>query len=359
MTINRSVVAVLVVAGAVATTVLASSLASSSTIRTDSSGDVAARVGNRTVTLADVDARWQREQPARYMEAMQQVYDGRKRALKRVVGELLVEAAASSRGMTVEQYVDVELTQRVRPVTEADVLAFYAANADALGNEPIEQHRTRLEETLERRARDRAYDSLIAELAASGPAIGIFIDAPRQTATVDAADPALGSRQAAVTIVAYSDFQCPFCARVEPTLKEIHDTYGDTVRIVWKDFPLTSIHPQAFKAAEASHCAAEQKRYWEYHDRLFANQARMSVADLKGHAAVLGLDTAAFAACLDSSRYMTRVQTSLDTGAKLGVEATPTLLINGRLVSGAQPMEVFAGIIDEELARADVATSAR
>ena len=125
MTINRF-------AGAVATTVLASSLASSSTIRTDSSGDVAARVGKRTITLADVDARWQREQPAKYMEAMQQVYDGRKSALKIVVGELLVEAAASSRGMTVEQYVDVELTRRVRPVTDADVLAFYAANAEAL-----------------------------------------------------------------------------------------------------------------------------------------------------------------------------------------------------------------------------------
>ena len=354
MTTNRSIVALLFVAGAVATTVLASSLASSSTIRTDTGGDVAARVGNRTVTLADVDARWQREQPAKYMEAMQQVYDGRKKALKSVVGDMLVAAAASSRGMTVEQYVDVELTQRVRPITDNDVIAFYAANADVLGNEPIERHRTRLEDTLERRARDRAYDSLITDLAASGPAIGIFIDAPRQTTTVSDADPALGSRQAAVTIVAYSDFQCPFCARVEPTLKEIHQTYGDKVRIVWKDFPLTTIHPQAFKAAEASHCAAEQKRYWEYHDRLFADQARMSVDDLKGHAAALGLDQSAFASCLDSSRYTARVQTSLETGARLGVEATPTLLINGRTVSGAQPMEVFAGIIDEELARAAV-----
>ena len=352
MTTKRSIVALLFAAGAVATTVLASSLASSSTIRTDSSGDVAARVGNRTITLADVDARWQREQPAKYMEAMQELYDGRKKALKSVVGEMLIEAAASSRGMTVEQYVDVELTQRVRPVTENDVMAFYAANADALGNEPIARHRARLEETLERRARDRAYDALISDLAASGPAIGIFIDAPRQATTITDADPALGTRQAAVTIVAYSDFQCPFCARVEPTLKEIHKAYGDKVRIVWKDFPLTTIHPQAFKAAEASHCAAEQQRYWEYHDRLFANQARMSVAELKGHAAALGLDPVAFTTCLDSSRYTPRVQASLDAGAKLGVEATPTLLINGRTVSGAQPTEVFASIIEEELARA-------
>jgi len=354
MTTNRSIVALLFAAGAVATTVLASSLASSSTIRTDSSGDVAARVGNRTITLADVDARWQREQPAKYMEAMQELYDGRKKALKSVVGEVLIGAAATSRGMTVEQYVDVELTQRVQPVTENDVLAFYAANADVLGNEPIARHRARLEDTLERRARDRAYDALISDLAAAGPAIGIFIDAPRQSTTITDGDPSLGNRQAPVTIVAYSDFQCPFCARVEPTLKEIHKAYGDKVRIVWKDFPLTTIHPQAFKAAEASHCAAEQQRYWEYHDRLFANQARMTVAELKGHAAAIGLDPVAFTTCLDSSRYTARVQASLDAGAKLGVEATPTLLINGRTVSGAQPREVFASIIEEELARASV-----
>jgi protein-disulfide isomerase len=354
MIANRSMTTVLLVTGAVATTVLAASFASSSMISPAGRGsDVAARIGDREVTLADVDARWQRENPAKYLEAMESVYDWRTRALKSVIGEMLVESAASSRGMTVEQYVDVELTQRVRQVTESDVMAFYAVNADALGHEPIERHREQLEQTLERRARDRAYDSLISDLAASGPAIGIFIDAPRQTAPVSDVDPALGDSSAPVTIVAFSDFQCPFCARVEPTLKEIRRTYGNKVRIVWKDFPLTTIHPQAFKAAEASHCAAEQKRYWDYHDRLFANQAQMTETDLKAHAAALRLDIAAFERCLESSRYSVRVQKSLDAGAKLGVEATPTLLINGRTVSGAQPMQVFARIIDEELTRAN------
>jgi len=354
MTINRSVTALLFVAGAVATTVFAASFASSATIRSGASGEIAARVGTRDVTLADVDARWQREDPAKYTEAMQALYDSRKKALKSVVGDVLVESAASSRGMTVEQYVDVELTQRVQPVKASDVMAFYAANADVLGNQPLERHRERIEQTLERRARDRAYDSLISDLAAAGPAIGIFIDAPRQTTPVSDADPALGDRGAPVTIVAFSDFQCPFCARVEPTLKEIRRAYGDKVRIVWKDFPLTTIHPQAFKAAEASHCAGEQQRYWDYHERLFASQAEMSVTDLKTHAAALGLDIQAFGRCLESSRYSARVKESLDAGAKLGVEATPTLLINGRTVSGAHPMEVFAGIIDEELARVSV-----
>jgi predicted DsbA family dithiol-disulfide isomerase len=351
---NRSIATMLLVAGAAATTFFASSLASSSTVRPNGTAELAGRIGDRDITLADVDARWLRDQPGKYMETMQEVYDGRKQALKRVVGEMLVAKAAASRGMTVEQYVDIELSQRVGPVTDSDVLAFYAANADVLGNEPIERHRDRLLDTLERRARDRAYDSLISDLAAAGPSIGIFIDAPRQSPPVDASDPSLGKDDAPVTIVAFSDFQCPFCARVEPTLKQIHTSYGDKVRIVWKDFPLTTIHPEAFKAAEASHCAAEQERYWEFHDRLFANQARMSLADLKAHAANLGLDTAAFARCLESSRYTARVQASLEAGAGIGVEATPTLFINGRTVSGAQPMEVFAGIIDEELARVSV-----
>ena len=108
------------------------------------------------------------------------------------------------------------------------------------------------------------------------------------------------SRAAAttVTIVALSDFQCPFCARLEPILEEVHAAYGDTVRVVWKDFPLTSIHPDAFKAAEASHCAAEQRRYWQYHRRLFANQEQMGAGELMAHAAALGLDVGRFSACL-------------------------------------------------------------
>jgi protein-disulfide isomerase len=155
-----------------------------------------------------------------------------------------------------------------------------------------------------------------------------------------------------VTLVEFSDFQCPFCARVMPTLKKVKETYGDRVRIVWKDFPLTSIHPQAFKAAEAGQCAREQGKFWELHDVLFANQQALQPEELKKHAAAIGLDLGKFNACFDASKYGERVQQQMQAGTQLGVSSTPSTFINGRLVSGAQPYEVFAGIIEEELARA-------
>jgi protein-disulfide isomerase len=179
----------------------------------------------------------------------------------------------------------------------------------------------------------------------------MVLDAPRATIAVESDDPALGAATAPVTIVEFSDFQCPFCQRVAPTLKKLRETYGDKVRIVWKDFPLTSIHPQAFKAAEAAQCAREQGKFWEYHDRLFANQQALQVEALKQYAAQLGLDAGKFDACVDSAKYAERVQAQMQVGTDLGVNSTPAVFVNGRLLSGAQPYETFAQVIDEELTR--------
>ena len=129
-------------------------------------------------------------------------------------------------------------------------------------------------------------------------------------------------------------------------------SYGDKVRLVWKDFPLTSIHPEAFKASEAAHCAGDQGKYWEYHDRLFQNQRALQVDALKKHAADLGLDAGKFDTCVDSGKYTSRVRTGLEEGVALGVQSTPSVFINGRLLMGAQPFEAFQAIIDDELQRA-------
>jgi protein-disulfide isomerase len=124
------------------------------------------------------------------------------------------------------------------------------------------------------------------------------------------------------------------------------------VKFVWKDFPLTSIHPQAFKASEAAHCAGEQGKYWEYHDRLFANQQALQPEGLKKTAADLGLDTVKFNVCLDTGKYGDRVRAGLEAGTRAGVGSTPSIFINGRLLSGSQPFEAFKQMIDEELERA-------
>ena len=129
------------------------------------------------------------------------------------------------------------------------------------------------------------------------------------------------------------------------------ETYGDRVRIVWKDFPLTSIHPQAFKAAEAGQCAREQGKFWEYHDRLFQNQQALEPDLLKKYAADTGLDAAKFNTCLDTAKVRRALQAQMGVGNQLGVSSTPSVFINGRMVSGAQPYETFTAIIDEELER--------
>jgi protein-disulfide isomerase len=124
------------------------------------------------------------------------------------------------------------------------------------------------------------------------------------------------------------------------------------VRLIWKDFPLTSIHPNAFKASEAAHCAGDQGKYWEMHDRMFANQQALDVAALKKSAADLGLDADKFATCLDAGKYADKVRAGMQEGTALGVGSTPTVFINGRLLTGAQPYEAFRQIIDDELQRA-------
>jgi protein-disulfide isomerase len=152
-----------------------------------------------------------------------------------------------------------------------------------------------------------------------------------------------------VTIVEFSDFECPFCVRAEPTVKQILDTYGDKVRLVFKDFPLP-IHPNAPKAAEAAHCAGAQNKYWEMHEKLFAAGGKLAVADLKAHAREVGIDGAKFDQCLDSGEKASVVEANRKAGEEVGVTGTPAFFVNGRPLSGAQPFDEFKKLIDKELA---------
>jgi len=164
-------------------------------------------------------------------------------------------------------------------------------------------------------------------------------------------DPQKGPSDAKATIIEFSDFQCPYCNRAEPTLKQIFDEYGNNVRLVYRDFPL-SFHQYAQKAAEASQCAFEQGKYWEYHDVLYENQDKLDVASLKQYAKNLGLDTAKFDSCLDSGKYASEVQKDFQDGQAAGVSGTPAFFIldkDGEVVEtivGAQPFSSFKDAID-------------
>jgi protein-disulfide isomerase len=231
------------------------------------------------------------------------------------------------------------------------VLAFFQANQAQMQGRGMDVMSPLIREYLDEQGRVAAFEMLIAELRAEGPPYRLVLDTPRQQMNLSPDDPTQGSADAPVTLVEYSDFQCPFCAQVVPTLKRVQQTYGDKVRIVWKNFPLTAIHPQAFGAAQAGRCAQEQGMFWELHDVLFANQQALQPESLKTHALAAGLDPAAFDACLDSGQHADAVQAQMDIAMALGVVSTPAVFVNGRLVSGAQPFDAFAKIIDEELER--------
>jgi protein-disulfide isomerase len=164
-------------------------------------------------------------------------------------------------------------------------------------------------------------------------------------------DPSWGPEDAAVVIVEFSDFQCPFCARfATETMPRIREAYGDRVRLIYRDFPLTAIHQFAQKAAEAAQCANEQGAFWEYHDLLFANQGALTVVDLKGYAQETGLDSGDFDECLDSGKNAPEVLLDMQDGQSAGVTGTPGFLVGDLLISGAQPFEQFQRVIDQLLA---------
>jgi protein-disulfide isomerase len=314
--------------------------------------DPAARIGERTITIAELDAAWLKSDPAQHAQATQALYDGRRAALDAFVADMLVEQAARAKGQSPADYMQEELKKRTKVPSEAEVANFYIENRGQMQGRALEEMSTLIRNYLTNQRVGEARAELIAELRKAGPSVRVLFDAPRQEVAIAADDPVDGPASAPVTLIEFSDFQCPFCQRVAPTLKQLRAKYGDKVRVVWKDFPLTQIHPEAFGAAVAGNCAHEQGKFWELHDRLFPNQQALQPESLKQYAAAAGLDAEKFGACLDSTKYRQKVQDALDAGTRLGVSSTPTVFINGRVVNGAQPLEAFSQIIDEELARA-------
>jgi protein-disulfide isomerase len=174
---------------------------------------------------------------------------------------------------------------------------------------------------------------------------------PRQDVRYSDSMASWGPKDSKVTIVEFSDFECPFCSRLySRAYKQIREKYGSRVRFVFRHFPLTSIHPNALGAALASECAKEQAKFWEYHDVLFENQRALQRDSLIQYARQVGVaNIEQFTQCFDQSKYLRTVQEDMADGEKYFVNGTPTLFINGNYVAGAQEFEIFAAIIEREL----------
>jgi protein-disulfide isomerase len=310
---------------------------------------VVAEVAGKAITLKEVDAKWEEFDAAERARLTQAMYQGRKNMLDQMVGDALIANAAKAAGQSPDAFITADSAKRLPAVTEAEVSAFYEQNKERAQGRTLDQLRGEIKPFLEARREQQARAMLIDELMAkNASSVKVMFEPPRYTIPTTDKDPTRGNASAPVTIVEFSDYQCPFCARVTPTLAQVRQTYGDKVKIVYKDYPLPN-HPFAQKAAEAARCAGEQKKYWEMHDAMFANQQALAVPALKQTARALGLDGTTFDQCLDSGKWEATVRQAAELGEKMGVNSTPTLYVNGRAIVGAMPFESFKSIIDEEL----------
>ena len=303
-----------------------------------------ALIGDDPVTEAEVDA-LVRPQLA---ELRQKTFQLRSQGLDELIAQRLAEREAKRRGITLAALVKVEVDDKV-VITDADLRALYAANKARFASQSEADAMKQIEPAVRQQKRRDRQMAFVHELRAAA-GVKVLLEPLRAELHLPAGAPARGSEKAPVTIVEFSDFQCPYCVRAQPTLKRVRETYAEKVRFVFVDFPL-DIHPQAKKAHEAAACAHEQGKFWPMYDRLFTSEGKFQVADLKGYAGETGQDAAAFAACLDSGRYADASERGMEEGARNGVSGTPAFFINGRMVVGAQPFEAFAQVIDDELER--------
>jgi protein-disulfide isomerase len=296
---------------------------------------VLATVNGQSITAANVEDAVRPLLP----QVQTAAYELRQQDLDTRINDLLLQQEAQKRQVTARALYDTEIGARVKPVTEADARTFYNQNKDRVNGE-FAQIKDQLIEYLKQQEQTRASGVFANELRRKAT-IQTFLQPPVVPAVNIAIDdqPARGNATAKVTIVEFADFQCPSCAALQPTLERLMTEYGDRVRLVARDFPLTQ-HKSAEKAAEAAEAARAQGKYWEYAALLYkqqaaaatpeAKEAALAVPKLKEYATQLGLNRPQFDAALDSGRFAAQVARDQQDGVKLGVGHTPTVYINGR-----------------------------
>src|SRR5262245_12314141 len=310
--------------------------------------DVVATVGAKSITLAEVDDKALQQPTGNFggMKLSQALYEARRLTIEELVATLLIEQEAKTRGVDRSALVEKEITAKISMVTDSEIAQWYQANQNRVQGAPLDQVRQPIRQYLTQERMQLAREQFLDTLRAKTP-VRVLLEAPRQNVSA-ASGAARGPATAPIEIIEFSDFQCPFCLRANPTVTQVLKTYGDRVHFVYRHFPLGN-HPNARPAAEASQCAAEQGKFWEYHDALFANPSKLGDADLKQHAAGLGLDAKRFNACVDTHKYKAHVDADMAAGEEAGVSGTPAFFVNGRMLNGAQPFDAFKRVIDEEL----------
>jgi protein-disulfide isomerase len=278
------------------------------------------------------------------MQLRNQEYEAKNKALESVIRHRIVEVEAKRRNISPEKLIEQEVDSKVADPSDAEVEAYFLGQNPGGRLEDVkEQYRKDLKQLKLVKARQAFADSLRAKME-----VAVLLRPP----SIDVAfDPARvrGDPNAPVTIVEFSDYQCPFCKKTEPVLSGLLDKYRGRVKLAYMDFPLREIHSRAESAAEASRCAGEQGKFWEFHDSLFADATKLEDSDLIARVRALGLQEEPFRACLASGKFKGSVDADREAGIKAGVAGTPGFFINGVFLSGAVPAVEFEKIINREL----------
>jgi protein-disulfide isomerase len=310
-----------------------------------SGGDVIAIVDGQPVPRSAMDEAVSKAT----FQVRQQYYDLQKQILDTMIIDRLIEKAAKEKGQTKEAFIKAEVDDKVKPVTNEDVHILFEAQKAQMGGRTEEQMRPQIQQYLSQQRQTDQRGAFEAELKRKGKVV-LKIEPPRQNVEIPKGWPAVGPENAPVTIVAFTDYQCPYCQRAQTTLDEIMSQYGSKLRVVPRDFPL-DFHDRAMAAARAVHCAGDQKKHWDYHVDLLRHPSDLSEGDLQQRASTLGLDAATFKTCLASTKHDEKIRASQKAGESVEVRGTPSFFINGRFVNGALSKSAFAQIIDDELSR--------
>jgi protein-disulfide isomerase len=282
------------------------------------------------------------------MKVNSQIYEIKRDAIDQIIQKRLLEAEAKKKGLSVDALLKKEVYDKVVAPTEVELRSIYEMKKSRMQGKTFEEVKEQLESQVKSQKKQMAFSKYLDTLR-NVAKILYKIERPTVKVSVDD-DPSQGDKNAPITLIEFSEFQCPYCKKARPTIDKILSTYKGKIHYVFRDFPL-GFHNQAKDAANAAQCANEQGKYWDYSHALWENQGKQSLEKLKEIAQSLALDTAKFDACVASKKYYKEIDKDQDDGSEAGVSGTPAYFINGKFLSGAQPFEAFKEIIDEELAK--------
>jgi protein-disulfide isomerase len=306
-------------------------------------GDPVASVAGQPIYESDLAS----EMGSKLLQLRNQEYQIKSGALQDVIRKKLLEGEAKKRGISTDELLAREADSKVSEPTDAEIEGYYLALKSQM-NQPLEQVKPQIRNALKVLKTQQARQDYADSLRAKNEVV-VLLRPPRAEVAYDASR-VRGKASAPITIVEFSDFQCPYCKKAQDVLKDLLSKYDGRVKLAYRDFPMSTLHSHAQLAAEGARCAEEQGKFWEFHDALFADQAKLDEGGLTTTARGLGLDEKAFHACLSSGKFKTQIEQDVQEGYKVGVAGTPGFFINGIFVNGAVPIAEFEKIIDAELA---------